>query len=254
MERRARLRKSLLGFDSISCRCWESSRARRQRVLIVIFQRLSKAYRPAFAATLCCLLDVRELEPDGMLAAANAFTRASTAGIAFTPVTGISRTVDVAPAIACGQTSGVGIRLTRLELEAGNLAASVNRFMSANNLSPGRVDLIVDLGPVEDLITAGIVALSRAFLENVPNKSQWRTLTVTGSAFPLSMGVVNRNSSARIERSRLARVARRSVCSAGWVGAVANVQRLRNSAPCWGRELRLSTHASVRSHSVYLSE
>lgn len=157
------------------------------------------------ASSLCgysrCLIDVREVEPDGTSAAAAAFDRASTAGISFTPVTGISRTADVAPALACGSIGGIGIRLTRSEFEGGNLAASLNSFMSTNGLAHDRVDLIVDLGPVNDLIKIGVVGLTDAFLDEVPNKSQWRTLTVTASAFPLSMRVVNRHSSARIERS-----------------------------------------------------
>ena len=150
-----------------------------------------------------CLLDVHEVAPDGPPAAAEAFIRASNAGILFTPVTGISRKADVASAIACSNsTRGIGIRLTRAEFESGHLTADLNRFLSANGLIPNQVDLIVDLGPVESLITAGVIALTRAFLADVPQKGQWRTLTVTGSVFPFSMGVVkNRNSSARIERS-----------------------------------------------------
>ncbi len=148
-----------------------------------------------------CLLDLREIEPDGSRAAANAFDRAANAGIPFTPVTGISRTADVALAVHIGSTSGIGIRLTRQEFERGDLTVRLNSFLLAHGLTPDRVDLVVDLGPVEDLITAGVTALTQAFLADVPNKGQWRTLTVTGCAFPLSMRVVNRNSSARIERA-----------------------------------------------------
>ncbi len=148
-----------------------------------------------------CLLDVREIAPDGPAAAAEAFTRASIAGISFTPVTGMSRTADVTAAVAYSSTRGIGIRLTRGEFEGGHLAADLIRFLSAHGLTPNSVDLIVDLGPVEELVTAGVVALTKAFLADVPNKGEWRTLTVTGSAFPQSMGVVNRNSSARIARS-----------------------------------------------------
>ena len=148
-----------------------------------------------------CLLDVREMEPDGPQAASKAFTLAAIAGISFTPVTGISRTADVAPAVARSNISGVGIRLTRQEFEGGRLSTDLISFLSANGLMLGQVDLIVDLGPVEDLITPGVMTLTDAFLADVPNKGQWRTLTVTGSAFPQSMGVVDRNSSMRIERS-----------------------------------------------------
>lgn len=148
-----------------------------------------------------CLLDVGEMEPDGPQAAAEAFRRAVTEGISFTPVTGMSRTADVASAVARGNVGGIGIRLTRREFEGGRLTTDLNNFLSANGLTPDRVDLIVDLGPVEDLITPGVITLTDAFLADVPNKGQWRTLTVTGSAFPQSMGVVGRNSSTRIERS-----------------------------------------------------
>ena len=148
-----------------------------------------------------CLLDVREIEADGQTGANKAFSRAFTEGISFTPVTGISRTADVAGAVALSTSSGIAIRLTRADFEGGRLTAELNSFISANGLTPDRVDLIVDLGSVCDLITAGVMALTQAFLADVPNKGQWRTLTVTGSAFPLSMGVVNRNSSARIARS-----------------------------------------------------
>ena len=89
-----------------------------------------------------CLLDVREIEADGQAAATEVFARALREGIPFTPITGVSRTVDVAPAIAHSANNGIGIRLTRDEFEAGVLSAGLNRFMSSNNLSPGNVDLI----------------------------------------------------------------------------------------------------------------
>ena len=148
-----------------------------------------------------CLLDVREMANDGQVAAANALARALAEGIVFTPVTGISRTADVVPVIACATSNGIGIRLTRQEFEDGNLTAGLQGFLIAHNLAPGNVDLIVDLGPAEDLIPAGIAALTRAFLAAVPFKQNWRTLTVTGSAFPLSMAIVDRNSSKFVERS-----------------------------------------------------
>ena len=148
-----------------------------------------------------CLLDVQELEPDGPQAAAEAFTRAATEGISFTPVTGISRTADVALAVALSSSSGIGIRLTRSEFENGRLPHDLSTFLSANGLTPDRVDLIVDIGDVSGLITAGVMALTQVFLADVPNKGLWKTLTVTGSAFPASMGVVSRNSSKKIARS-----------------------------------------------------
>ena len=148
-----------------------------------------------------CLLDLREIEADGVTGANQAFARALSENISFTPVTGISRTADVASAVNLSSSRGIAIRVTRAELEGGHLTDDLNSFVSAYGLTPDRVDLIIDLGAVNELIVAGAMALTQAFLADVPNKQHWRTLTVSGSAFPLSMAVVNRNSDARIARS-----------------------------------------------------
>ena len=148
-----------------------------------------------------CLLDAREIVPDGASGATEVFRRAAAEGIPFTPVTGISRTADVAPAIAFGSASGIGIRLTRNEFESRRLPSELDSFLLAKGLTPDRVDLIVDLGSIEKLITVGAIALVQAFLAAVPNQRQWRTLTVTASSFPKSMAGVERNSSKRVERS-----------------------------------------------------
>lgn len=148
-----------------------------------------------------CLLDLRELADQGRDAANQAFERAAADSISFTPVTGISRDADVEAAVRYGKSRGVGIRLTRGEFEGGSLGSDLDEFLVANKLTPDRVDLIVDIGPVEEFVIAGVRTLTQACLKEIPNKTQWRTLTVTSSAFPRSMGVVDRNSSARIERS-----------------------------------------------------
>ena len=148
-----------------------------------------------------CFLDVREIEADGQNGATSVFTQALMSGIPFTPVTGISRTVDVDPAVALQYYRGLAVRLTRPEFEEGRLPNDLIRFLSTNGLTPDRVDLIVDLGSVYDLIAVGVMNLTQAFLADVPYKNQWRTLTITGTAFPPSMGVVNRNSYGRFARS-----------------------------------------------------
>ena len=148
-----------------------------------------------------CMLDARELAPDGPTAAKAAFDRAIAHGIAFTPVTGISRIDDVSSAIALAQTHGIAIRLTEADFESHGLPADLTSFLLHHRILPSTVDLIVDLGDVGDLIPAGIMHKTRHFLTSVPTKGQWRTLTVTGSAFPLSMGVVDRNSMKRVLRA-----------------------------------------------------
>lgn len=144
-------------------------------------------------------LEAREIGPDSAGALA-AFDRAAKAGMIFTPVTGISRTSDVDAALR-HRENGVAIRLTREEFEHRDLQRALPRFMTERSLSLSEVDLIVDLGPLDDLVQFGVANLAKAFLDDVPDKSQWRTLTLSGSAFPKSMGCVERNSFAVWDRS-----------------------------------------------------
>lgn len=146
-----------------------------------------------------CFLDAREIALDGPPAAEKVFSRADAAGISFTPVTGVTRTEDVAAALSYN-SNGVALRLTRQEFEDGLFPGTIPRFMDTHGLTPEETDLIIDLGPVDDFITEGIIGLTNAFLSDVPNHTKWRTFTISACAFPSSMGVVQRNSHAIVER------------------------------------------------------
>ena len=148
-----------------------------------------------------CFLDSRELAPHGETAAEEVFRRAVRDAIPFIPVTGISRGADVSAALSHSER-GVAIRLVRSEFEAGELSFRLPDFMARHNIGFEDTDLIVDLGPVEDMVTEGVARFATQFLADVPHPDSWRTLTVSASAFPLSMRIVERNShsySARTE-------------------------------------------------------
>jgi hypothetical protein len=147
-----------------------------------------------------CLLDAREIEPDGEPAAAAVFERASAEGISFTPVTGLSRSSDVVPALQ-HRHRGLAIRLTREDLEGGHLAHRLTTFVHEHSLARQELDLILDLGAVDDLVMHGIRALADSFLSAVPDPSTWRNLIMSACAFPLSMGGVDRHSHDFVERS-----------------------------------------------------
>jgi hypothetical protein len=145
-------------------------------------------------------LDTREISPAGGAGAAAAFEAAAAIGTApFTPVTGLSRTADVAAAMA-HRKNGVAVRLSRDEFESGQIPRSLPPWLAAHGLTPEHVDLIVDLGAVDDMVVAGVVALTTAFLADVPDHTRWRTLTVSACAFPMSMGVVDRHSHDFVDR------------------------------------------------------
>lgn len=140
-----------------------------------------------------CFIDVREIEPDGASAAMSAFARAQADGIPFVPVTGLRRVADVQAALA-HRSRGIAIRLTRNEFEEGNLAAELSAFVRQHGLALGDVDLVLDLGEADAFVAEGLAALGDQFLREVPNPTSWRTLIISGCAFPLSMREVDRNS------------------------------------------------------------
>jgi Beta protein len=146
-----------------------------------------------------CFVDTREIAPDGPSAAASAFDLAVAEGINFTPVTGISRSVDV-EAVLSHRSRGIALRLTRSEFEAGSLGARLGAFVAHHGLPKEDTDLILDLGAIEDLIAEGAISLTAAFLQEVPAQLEWRTLTVSACAFPRSMGGVERHSHVLADR------------------------------------------------------
>ena len=153
------------------------------------FKGLSNAVQPYPR----CFLDARELEPDGTTGARSVFWRARQEGIVFTPVTGVSRSVDVQPAKEFS-TNGLALRLTIADYESRRLRPMIQDFLSREDLSPPNIDLLIDLTSTTDLIADGIARLSREILATVPFLQKWRTLTLSACSFPKSMGVVERNS------------------------------------------------------------
>ena len=147
-----------------------------------------------------CFLDARELSPCGPEASDAVFQCACQRGIRFTPVTGLSRGPHVSVATKYDQ-NGVAIRVMRRELEDGGLQQRVTDFMRDNALGFENTDLIVDVGVVDDLIPYGVARLAEVFLADIPDIGAWRTLTLSGCAFPLSMRAVERDSFELFERS-----------------------------------------------------
>ncbi len=144
-------------------------------------------------------LDLREIEPAGAGGARRAFAKALQAGLPFVPVTGLSRTVDVAAALQFA-TNGIALRLTREEFESGAIPRDLLSFVTARQLSPGTTDLLVDLGLLDQMVEAGVEQMIAQVLPRIPMPTQWRTLTLLGFAFPKSMRVAAANSVTFVDR------------------------------------------------------
>lgn len=146
------------------------------------------------------LLDSKEIATDGPNAATAVYKLAAAAGMAFTPVTGVSRSADVSAALANQPAHGLALRVAREEFERGDLTERIQAFIADHCLNMRDIDLVVDLGAVHGLIPEGVANLTNEFLATIPSQTEWRTLTVAGCAFPRSMGVVGRDSYAIVER------------------------------------------------------
>lgn len=129
-------------------------------------------------------LDCREIETEGPDDVSEAFRRATAVGVAFTPVTGITRSSEVQLVAVRSRVGSIAIRLTRDEFESGIIPDDLPRFVTMHGLSLETTDLIIDLGDVCDMISKGVQDLALAFLSDVPAHQRWHTLTVVSSAFP----------------------------------------------------------------------
>lgn len=162
-------------------------------------QTLFKDFLEAVSGFHRCFIDTREIAPDGPAGAEAVFQWATDNGISFTPVTGISRSVDLEAALAF-RNNGLALRIERCEFEAGGLSGSINAFLSRYSLVPEDIDLFIDLGAVDTMIVTGVRRFARAFLEEVPYHERWKTFTLSACAFPQSMSVINRLSYDTIDR------------------------------------------------------
>lgn len=159
-----------------------------------------KKFQPAVAGLARYFLDCREVESDGPEAAEEIFQRATDLGTAFIPVTGLTRSVDV-PAALANRTSGLAIRLTRADFENGLVRDELLPFVKMHDVQREVIDLILDLGAVDDMVLPGTQALAAAFLDDVPDPTTWRSLTLSATAIPPGMGGLESRSYDLVDRA-----------------------------------------------------
>ena len=156
--------------------------------------------RPAVAGLERYFIDTREIAADGPIASGSVYGRCLEQGVAFTPVTGLTRPGDVATGLRAKGRNGIALRVARSEFEQQDVPTEVTAFLKSHRLSPDETDFILDLGAVDDMVEDGVAEMARAFLHQVPEPRSWRTLSLIGCAFPLSMKLVARDSHAHTAR------------------------------------------------------
>jgi len=136
--------------------------------------------RPAF-------LDFYDTESAAVESAAvvRAFTKARDSGLQLIPVTDVSRPPSYQHAIkqVVQQNSG-GLCLRVVPNTFQETVNSINSFLQEFGLHPSDVDFVLDFGEISpDHATTYSLAVI-GMLTSLPYITQWRTLTVTASAFP----------------------------------------------------------------------
>jgi len=113
------------------------------------------------------------------------------------PVTGLARSPGYQSAVqqvVSQQENGLMIRLTPDDFEdADEFESTLETIPSYYDLATDQIDLLIDLGSVGNSSAGTVAQIYRANIDLIPNLNEWRTLTVAGSAFPLSLAPLIRD-------------------------------------------------------------
>jgi hypothetical protein len=113
------------------------------------------------------------------------------------PVTGLARSPGYQSAVqqvVSAQQRGMAIRLTADDFEdADALDETIEAIIGFFGQGLGEIDLFLDHGSVASLAASAVAQMYRANIELIPYIDDWRTITVISSAFPLSLGLLERD-------------------------------------------------------------
>jgi Beta protein len=119
--------------------------------------------------------------------------------IPFTPTIGLDRVEDCADSVRAAiqaDARGCCLRLVEADLEGiADLGDQVSSLLTALEVVPNDVDLLLDFGP-----RVPSKAALPYQIDTLPFLEDWRTLTVASSCFPVDMSGIARNSVQEIDR------------------------------------------------------
>ena len=159
-----------------------------------------KKFKTAVQHLRSYFLDCREVAADGPEIAEDVFRRADEMGIRFVPVTGITRSVDRQAALA-HRTNGLALRLTIEEFDQQVVRNELLPFVKTLDVPREMIDLIIDLGAVDHMVLPGAQQQAADFLNDIPDPTSWRTLTLSAAAFPIGMGDLQTGSYDLLDRT-----------------------------------------------------
>ena len=106
-------------------------------------------------------------------------------------------TRSVAVEYATSSDNGLCIRIDRYNLDDDNLAQVITDFVVRNKLDISKTDLLIDLGIVSESDDASGVS---AQLAKLPSIGNWRTLILSGGAFPRDLSEFEKHSHNQVVR------------------------------------------------------
>jgi hypothetical protein len=131
------------------------------------------------------------------------FAAARRLGVQGIPVTSVGRSQPFQHAVQRTATTdgrGVAIRLgVRDFVDPDTLRASLSALLGLLGLRPPKVDIIIDYGQRTD--EAELIQLSRLHLQDLPQITHWRSLTIAAGSFPSSLMAFAQNQWHQIPRS-----------------------------------------------------
>lgn len=145
-------------------------------------------------------LDAHEVLRSAPSASERIYGEAAARGLSFIPVIGLSSSPHQRAATIDHNALGIAVRIGRDDLEADRVVPSLTALLTNLAMTPDHIDIVMDMGSIPHMVLPGAAALARAFIDAIPRPREWRTFVLAGTAFPMSMRIVERDSHRRVPR------------------------------------------------------
>lgn len=121
------------------------------------------------------------------------------------PVTGLTRHSsykNTVNEIAAIDGRGICLRLAKEDIASSDIKDNIDTDLQFYNLTPKQVDLIIDFGSIANADVRLLLLLVISMINNnIPYIHNWRTLTITSTAFPIDLSEIDSGTFDTIDRN-----------------------------------------------------
>lgn len=147
-----------------------------------------------------CYVDARHIDPNARMAnglhpAAYIFDGLRSHGVHAVPVFGLAQDAQLKQElVAASQQDGHGgsLRVSLVQAAHRDFPAAVVAFLESSSMVAADCDFVLDVEAPNFDPVSGFAALVARLITQTPRLKEWRTLTLMGTAFPTTMGEVDR--------------------------------------------------------------